>query len=330
MAAMWETGFMVREPSWHRLERAVLKESPKTWEDARQAAGLTWEVETEPIYSVDDRGEYDVIDGWQLLYRDDRDHGQEEWALSVQPSSYAVIRNSEFGRVINEVIGLQADEDPVTFEALFALYGGKQIVALLYFDEPLALGDIDGSKTFTFLGLVSRHDGNGGLRGLPTNVRIQCANTLNLAEAMDGRTYGFTVRHTSNWEDRVAELALQLQAARGESAKWVEFAQELAAWAVTPRRRDDYLKKMFPVSDDMTDRQANNRVADRARVRQLLEGPSCEGIANTGYGLLMATTEWSDHYRPHQNASSYVGRQLLRKEEPKARSARILKAMARR
>ena len=327
MAHHWDTGFMVRQPSWHRLERAVLAESPKTWEAATSEAGLTWEVETEPVYDVDDSGMTSPIPGWQKIIRDDKEQLGER-VLAIQPSSYAVIRNREFGDVIDTVMGRQADEDPLTFEALFSLYGGRMIVALVYFDEPLNLGDIDGSKTYSYCAFASRHDGSGGLRGIPTNVRVQCANTMNTAEALDGRTVGFTIRHTSNWEQRVAEVSMQLQAARGDTQKWVEFAQQLAGWSVSNRQRDTYLKRMFPVADDMGQRKIDNQLANRETIRTLLEGPTCKDLGNNGYALLMATTEWNDHYRAHQSADSFVSRQLLQKEDGKARSARILRHMA--
>jgi phage/plasmid-like protein (TIGR03299 family) len=328
MPAAWESGFMVREPSWHRLENAVLRNSPKTWADARAEAGLTWDVGTEPVYSMDDRGEPDQIEGWQVIWRDDLDHGQEGWALAIQTNSYHVIRNEQFGSVIDAVVGRSADEDPVTFEALFALHGGRQIVALLYFDEPLALGDVDSSQTYTFLCLVSRHDGSGGLRGIPTNIRVQCANTLNQAEFTDGRKVGFTIRHTLNWEQKVADAGLAIQAARGDSQKWVEFAQALSAWKATPRQRDTFLTRLFPVSDDMGPRMADNQVARRVQIRSLLEGPTCAPIADNGYGLLMAVTEWADYYRAHQSTDSLISRQLMEKSEPKAKAARILRDMA--
>lgn len=327
MADHWDTGFMVRQPSWHRKEKAVLKTSPKTWEAARTESGLTWDVESEPVYDVDDAGLTVPIPGWQKIVRDDKEELGER-VLAIQPSSYAMITNSDFGDVIDAIVGRQADEDPVTFEALFALYGGRMVVALVYFDTPLSMSDIDSSATYEYLGLWSRHDGSGGLRGLPTNVRIQCANTMNLAEAMDTRNAGFSIRHTENWDQRVAEVSRQIAAARGDSQKWVEFAHQLAAWKVTPRQRDTYLKRFLPISDADSERTSNNRIADRTQIRAILESPTTKDIADTGYGLLMATTEWSDHVRSHQSDDSYVSRQLLRKEDNKALSARILRNMA--
>jgi phage/plasmid-like protein (TIGR03299 family) len=327
MAHQWETGFMVRKPSWHGLERSVLQNSPRTWDEARKEAGLDWEVESEPVYAMDDRMEPDAIDGWQAITRDDRDMAQAGRVLAIQPSSYRVIPNEEFGSVIDAALGREDDDDPVNFEALMSLYDGKQIVAVCYFDRPLEMS-FDPSATYRYLALSSRHDGNGGLRGIPTNVRVQCANTLNLAEMTDGRSVGFTIRHTSSWEQRLAEVGRGIAAARGESSKWVEFAEQLALWKVGPRQRDAYLKRYLPVSDDMGTKQAENVVINRDRIRQILTSDTCADIAGTGYGLLMASTEWSDHFRAHSSTDSYVSRQLLRKEEPKARASRVLRSMA--
>jgi len=326
VAHHFESGFMVRKPSWHRLEKAVLRSSPTNWDDARKEAGLDWEVISEPVYDLSPMGYADPIEGWQKIVRNDK-AGVSERVLSIQQSSYHVIKNEQFGSVINDVLGIAADEDPVVFEALMSLYGGRQIVAVCYFEEPLSLS-WDPSKTYRYLVIISRHDGQGGLRILLTNVRVVCANTLNQAEMIDGRNSGFTIRHTANWKSRVEEVSRILTAARGESAKWLEFAEQLAAYKVTGRQRETFLKRFMPISDDMSTKQMVNTENDRDKIRLILSGDSCADIADTGYGLLMASTEWADHYRSYRSDDSYIGRQLLLKQAPKARAAAVLRSMA--
>lgn len=334
MGHHWDSGFMVREPSWHRNEKSVLKTSPQTWEAARVEGDLTWDITSSPIY-VDkplDEDEVDArpagfppprerIEGYHAIRRDDNHE-----VLAVRPKSYHTIKNADFGDVIDTVLSRQEGE-PLIFEGLMSLYGGRQIVALCHFEEPLKMG-FDPSETYRYLGLVSRHDGQGGLRGLPTNVRIQCANTLNLAEALDLRSYGFTIRHTSNWETRLEEVARGIEMAKGESERWLAFAEELAAWKVSKRTARAYIKRFLPVSDDDGERKVENTMAARTKMELILDGDTCAGINDTGYGLLMASTEYADHYRSHASSDSLIARQLLRKEEPKARSARILRTMA--
>lgn len=334
---------MVRQPSWHQMEKAVLAESPRTWEEARKAGDLLWDVDTAPVYRrylettpgmhyadcppdcsethSNDVERYDQIEGYQELTRDDTGA-----TLSVQQSSYEVIRNADFGGLIDVLLGLEADEY-VDFEALMSLYGGRSIVALVTFPSPLVM-PWDPSANYAYCAFQSRHDGNGGLRGIPTNVRVQCANTLNQAEMTDGRKVGFTIRHTSNWKDRIEEVRRDLITARGESKQWVDFAEKLAAWNVGGRQRETFLKRFLPASDDMGERQRENVLTNRDAIRTILKSPTCDGIADNGYGLLMASTEWSDHHRSHQSSDSYVARQLLRKEPSKAKASLVLREMA--
>jgi phage/plasmid-like protein (TIGR03299 family) len=329
MADEFESGFMVHTPSWHRKENAVLKESPRSWEEARRQAHIEWEVTTKPVWDVayddglDDgrRPEIMVIDGYQQLRRDDTGA-----LLSIQKSSYEVIPNAAFGGLIDAVLGLE-DDERVEFETLMSLYEGRQIIALCYFPMPLHM-PWDPSKTYTFCAFSSRHDGQGGLRGIPTNVRTVCANTFNTAEMTDGRTTGFTIRHTSNWDERVAQVRQVMVTARGQGKKWEEFTEQLARWDVTTRRREEFLKKLFPVSDDNGPRKNDNQLANRQAVKTILESPTCEDIRGNGYGLLMATSEWNDHFRQSQSVDTYVSRQLMRIEETKSRGARILRHMA--
>ena len=323
-------------PSWHRQERAVLTSSPKTWTAAREEAGLDWEVATEPVYiygqealapGEEERAVLQPVADWQGIVRDDKAGSDPGRLLSIQKASYQVIYNAQLGEVIDAVLGLEPGEDPIEFEALFSLYGGRQVVALMRFANPLVM-PWDDSKSYPFCSISSRHDGQGGLRGVPTVIRVICANTQNLSEMVDGRTTGFTIRHTSNWEARVKEIGRGMAQARGDSAKWLKFAEQLALWKVTARNREAYLKRFLPIADDMGTTQANNIIVSRARIRDILQSPTCTHIKNTGYGLLMASTEWSDHFRRHDNNDSFISRQLLRKEEPKARSSRVLRQMA--
>lgn len=330
MSSEFESGFMLRTPSWHKLERAVLAESPKTWDAARLEANLTWEVE-ERALSVEDPAQlpmmaYTPLPGWKAIARNDREG--PEAVLGVQAATYATITNADFGAVIDKVMDITDEDDPVTFEALMSLYGGRQIIALVCFDQKHPL-PWDPSSTYQFIAFNSRHDGQGGLRGLPTNVRVVCANTLSWAEATSGHRAGFTIRHTSNWADRVEEIARGIRAARGEGKKWVEFMEQLATYSAGARQREAFLKKFLPITDD--DSLQKNRNAEIARedIRRILTSQTCDQIGTNGYGLLMAATEWSDHVRKAQSTSSAISRQLLVSSDHKARAASILRSMAR-
>lgn len=314
-------GVFVREPSWHRLENAVLPEHLTSWEDARKHARLDWEVFSEPVFvreidSVTETGEevarFPEVSGFQAVRRDDT-----RAVLAVQPSSYALIGMERFGDVIESVAGAG-----LRYEAAFSLYDGKMIVALLYFEEPLTIPG-DNSQNFTYLAMINRFDGQGGLRGIPTNIRVQCANTLNAAEATDGKNVGFSIRHTTNWAERISEAAEIVQGARRDAQAWQVLANRLGAFRVSPNQTQTFLSRFLPTATDMTERQVRNVEVARDQVREVLASETCEHINRSGYGLVMAATEWADHVRANRSDDTLAARQLLRKELPKARAVRI-------
>jgi phage/plasmid-like protein (TIGR03299 family) len=331
MGHEWETGFMARQPSWHRLEHVVLPDWVTDWDTARNEARIDWDYESRPVYDVEnfDVGNITEIPGWQQIVRDDKT-GPER-VMSIQQDSYALVKMSEFGEVINACLGTKwGDEcggEPVKFEALMSLYGGRKVIALVYFDNPLEVS-WDPSRVYRYVAFSANFDGQGGITGIPTNVRVQCANTWRAAEMHDSKRVGFTIRHTKNWEERVAEVSSVLHKAQTDSKAWLKLGESLALYKAGPRQRETYLKRFLPRSDDMTDRVVRNVERSRDSIRAILAGDTCLGINETGLGLLHASIEWSDHVRGFASDDSYVGRQILRKEEPKTRAFRIVRAMA--
>jgi len=312
VSSHWETGVVVNTPTWHRLEKAVLPEHITDWETGRKEAGIDWEVYPDHVFTHEPDGHLRVAD-WQAIRRDDT-HA----VLSIQPTSYAIVNIAQFGEVIEAVAG-----KGLKYEAIFSLYEGRKIVALLYFDDPLDIRADNGvTRTVQYLAMTTNFDGNGGIRGIPTSVRVICANTLNMAEASDGKAVGFSIRHTSNWTERVAQAGEVIQGARRDAAAWSAIANALADKPVNATGRETYLKRFLPSSSDMTERQERTVEAGRDAIRGLLTSATNAHIAENYYGLVMASTEWADHVRDFRTEDSYVARQL-RKEPMKARAVRV-------
>jgi phage/plasmid-like protein (TIGR03299 family) len=328
-------GFFVRTPSWHRLESKVLEDWPGTWPEARELAGLLWEPQPEPLYrqvgtlSLDGTGlfgdvpRFEKVTGHQAITRTDTGA-----LLGVQTSAYRVIDNTALGEVIETVMGVDPFGDRLKYEGVFSLHGGKLVLAVLYNQSAFRIGD-DPSETVNYTVVCSRHDGQGGLKVIKTNIRVVCANTWGMAEhsGVDEQT-SFVIRHTENWDERVAEVRDALQVADLANEAYANVCEQLMLKKTTNAHRDRFLEKFLPVGSDMGERQKANRYDERAQVRMLLEGPTCEGIDKTAYGLLQAAGEWADHYRRFRSVDTYVTRNLTTKEPMKARAFRLTKEMA--
>jgi len=310
-----------RTPAWHRLGK-VLPDWPGSWEEARLAAGLTWEVESRPIYqyvaalSTPNSPLYAPIPGWHELVRNDTFA-----TLSVQQESYAVIGNSEFGNMIEYLMGadLPGAKD-LKYETLVSLKGGQIIAVTLYLDQPITLPH-DPSVTVPYIVLRTRHDGSGGFGGGATGVRVVCANTLAAAEAnMESNGSFFTIRHTSNWASRTEEARMKMAAAIHSFADWKDTATALANQQVSTADTEQFLDFWMPYSTAMTVRQRESTTRGRAKFRAYYDSATCEGIAGTKWGLLQAAVELCDHGTNSRSSETEVNRVLVTGDTRKAKA----------
>jgi phage/plasmid-like protein (TIGR03299 family) len=191
MPAYFDTGFSVREPSWHGQE-TVLADYPGSWAEARKIAGLDWEPILEPVYELSGVSEdgapiYAPIDGFNKIARSDN-HA----TLSINKDSFALIDHTAMGEIVEGVL----EQPNVKWETAGSLEGGKSVWCLALLDEPITLpGDL--SPTLPYLAITNRHDGTAACALRATAVRIICANTFRAAELegdRTGATYSFVHR----------------------------------------------------------------------------------------------------------------------------------------
>jgi phage/plasmid-like protein (TIGR03299 family) len=247
--------------------------------------------------------------------------------LAIQPASYKAIRNDEFLDVIEEILGASEIGDFWQYEALFSLHGGKRIVCALRAREPLPIGR-DPAHTYSYATFASQHDGSGGLRGIPANFRVECANLWKLADQQAKASgVGFTIRHTENWRERVAEAKRVFAVARQEGEMWAKLADRLANSHVGYDAQQRFLRALMPIRDDMSDKQVENTKVNREIITQILASPTCAGISGTVYGLVQATIEWADHVQPAHSDQTRSARTLLRSNPVKQKAFSIAMGM---
>jgi len=198
-------------------------------------------------------------------------------------------------------------------------------------DEPYTVAG-DDSETFPYVVVTWTHDGTGALQARATNVRVVCWNTLSASEAESARTgRRYTFRHTSKVTERIEEAKRALAGVREESLAFQAIVAELAALPAPEAVREEFITTFVPdpAADVVSDRVRGNIDTARAKVRGLLEGPTVpDAHRETGYGLLLAGTEYLDHLRGYRSIDTYLGRTLLREEALKARLVPMIRELA--
>ncbi|WP_256789023.1 DUF932 domain-containing protein [Frankia sp. AvcI1] len=330
MAHEFETGFFYREPAWHGLGN-VLAERPKTWAEAREAGGFTWDPKLVPSFGYsgihiptgrqvyepgpDVVGDFTQSTAFQRCVRSDT--GLE---LSHPRESWTLIDHTEMGEIVEAFLGLAN----VEYETGGVLEEGRAVWVLIKLNEPIALPG-DNSLTLPYFLIRNRHDGQGSCSVSHTAVRVVCANTWKLSEMRDeanGTVFSF--RHNDKWRDRLEEAKEAIKGVRKEFTTYQEIAQRLLGMTVTPRQQQMFVNEFIPNPTGATsDRQLENLAVARGQIRDILASPTTAPVAHTAYGLVQAASEWDEHVRRSKTPETRFARSVVKTNESRQRAIRI-------
>lgn len=341
MSAYFDSGFCVRQPSWHR-EELLLDDYPTDWSDAREKAGLLWEPRATqgyrkisvPVDALDEYpsdwirgvtdadGNVDVfvpLPDHKLIERDDTNA-----VLGVVGQGFELVSHAEMGEIVDAVLG--ANGGHVKFETAGSVKGGAQVWCLVYLDEPYTVAG-DDTETYPYLALLNAHDGSGACKLVKTQVRVVCWNTIQMASAEGDRTgRQFTFRHTASVHDRIEEAKAALAGVRDEAKEWDALATELFGMKVDEASLNHFIADFIPEppADIVSDRVRANIDKARKTFRHLyLDSVTTAAHTGTALGLVDASVEYLDHVRGFRNADTYLGRTILRPEPLKEKAVAL-------
>lgn len=305
--------FSVREPMWHGLGD-VLTDYPTRAE--AQKIAHPWNPTTEPLYRavpvVGDNGpevHYVEIEDAKAVVRDDNDAYLGTISKTLEPVS-----NDEMYDIA-EVI--QGEDSEVRFETGGSLYGGQKVFLLLRLNEPIIIkGDPNGA-TIPFFALQNDNTGKGAFRGQGVQTRIVCDNTSKMAD-LDAEHFGtdFVFWHTMSVHERIEEAKAALSGWRESVTAYNRLSEHLLGIKVTKKQRELFIAEFvpMPVGNVISDRVVGNIETARQQIRDILAGPTSEGIDMTAYGLVQAAIEYGQHVRRANSQESRFKRTFLKRD----------------
>lgn len=326
--------FTVREAAWHDL--GVTFESYPTRAEA-QATAHPWEPLREPLFRkipqfvtdvdgnivkdelnqpvplLDESGSRvyadEELSGWYANQRSDNGA-----VLGVVSDKYTAVTNSELWDIAE---ALEQSGDDVMFETGGSLRGGAQVWALVRLQEPLVIKGDKRGETIPFFALQNSHDGSGSFRGQATMTRIVCMNTSHVAD-MDARARGteFMFKHTKNVSERISSAQQALSGWRQSLEDWQVQQEYLITVPVTDAGVQAFLEKFIPMPplNLVSERVQQNVTDDRNKWLTGYRSITGEGIENTAYGLVQASTEYANWARKAHNAESRFRRTFLSRD----------------
>lgn len=191
------------------------------------------------------------------------------------------------------------DNDDVKYETAGSLKHGKTIWLLAKLPSTKILDD----EVTPYMCFTNTHDGTGAVKVFMTPVRIVCSNTLNLA--LEGAKRMWSARHIGNIDGKLAEAKETLGLAKHYMDTLTEEADILVNKNISDTQIFSIVKDIFPINDDMSDRQKSNIKLNRENLLRCYEADDIKKFRNTQYGFINAVTDFVGHTSPNRLTSSY-------------------------
>ena len=283
MSANVETMMYVREKPWHGL--GVMVETAPDSKSAIHLAGLDWRVEKKDMYLPNGI----IIPDYKANVRD-----SDGAILGVVSDKYKIVQNDEAFAFTDSLIS-----GDVKYETAGSLKGGKTVWMLAKMPTTEILGD----ETEQYLCFSNTHDGTGAVRVFMTPVRVVCNNTLNLALSTAQRCW--SMKHMGDIEAKIEEAQDCLRLSNKYMDGLKEYADNLSKKTVTDEALRDILNDIFPVNDDMSEREKNGvaKLKDEFMICYFM--PDIDKFRGTAWGVVNAMTDMVAHSQPRRNTKNY-------------------------
>lgn len=327
MAALFEEGFFVRKPAWHGLG-IVLSDFPGRTE-AYKLAGHDYTVVESPNGNVRrevsaeewetlkfDRGadvvrmggqwyRFDVRAEKKGLYIDQTRDGEPGPLhgnfLEVANDTFTLVQNDAPWDILEALLEGKYEGKQLNYETGGTLDGGAECFVTAWLDLPFQIHG-DDSEVYPYVYATWRHDGLGAVHVGGGDIRIVCANTVNLAKAQGEKTgHLYTFKHTKNVHERIADAKLAIfNGIVGAHSEFQELAEELGAIQLDSDQVSEFFMRLIPDTPaSLTSERVQNNINEaRALVRSALYSRTVpEAHKATGWGLYNAGVEFFDHLR---------------------------------
>jgi phage/plasmid-like protein (TIGR03299 family) len=163
---------------------------------------------------------------------------------------------------------------------------------------PEADMNVAGDKHEGFLLASTSHDTSRAFILKLTEVEVVCNNTL--SAALSGNGSFARVRHTSNANQKIQAALEYLQFVKDNAKTLEQKLNLLASRRMTRATYNEVMDRLFPLSakaDRATQTRHENVLNEIIRLYDINNGNVNPSIRGTGYNLLNAVTEFTDHVR---------------------------------
>jgi len=269
---------------WHGLGTPV-EEAPNS-EEALRLAGLDWTVSPHAVK--------DAETGLIIPNTFSNTRSSDNKSLGIVTDRYKIIQNVDAFRFTDELLG-----GDVRYETAGSLKEGKTVWLLARLPETEILGD----KFEQYLVFSNSHDGKGRVKVCCTPVRVVCNNTLNAA--LSGASRSWSMTHAGNIDYKLDEAHRTLELAGQYISRLAVEADKMATKKVSDEQFNTFVANLFPITNDMSDRQKSNAEANREGLIQCYGADDLANFVGTQWGIFNAVSDFATHATPARLTDTY-------------------------
>lgn len=158
--------------------------------------------------------------------------------------------------------------------------------------------------------LIYRNSFNGSypIQAAICPLRIVCQNQLNMSFANADNM--FSIRHTSKASEKIKEAQEILLGTEQYIRELNKQAEKYATIKVSASEEQQIIRELFPLKDDMTDRQKNTIEARREAFINALHTEDVRNVKGTIWGLIMSYSDYVTHYNGKKTETAEENRFL--------------------
>jgi phage/plasmid-like protein (TIGR03299 family) len=275
-----------REDAWHKLGQRC--DNAVNWEAAMTLAGLDWQVIKNQNYARNPQGNVVPVSSYSIF----RDTDNAELASNVG-EGFTIKQNRDCFQFVDDL--LQANGG-AHHDSAGALGNGATVWCAVRVPRADIAVNVD-DKHESYLVFTTAHDGSMAHTAALSSVRVVCRNTLR--QALSTNTGILRIKHTKNANARFDDAKRTMDGVVMDAKRLESKLQMLATRRVTRESMTAVMDRLFakPTEKDQNTTRRENILAEVLSLYESNDRDAFPSIRGTGYNLLNAVTEYTDHYR---------------------------------
>ena len=272
--------------------------NPTSYEDILHQAALDWTVETHPAYT-NINGRMVAIPKTNVVVR-----VEDEKPLGIVSDKYKIVNNDIAFSFTEQLF----KDGSVEFIRGDSYKGGRAtwLEAKITSDYSI-LGD----KVECYLIFKNSHDGTGSVIAMILPTRIECSNALNIPLAKVPRHWRCV--HSGNPLEKIEEAKKVLLSGTAYMNALNDEAERLQTIKIDRDKVVQYIERLYPIGQDMTERTKNTRIEHREKMLEVYDYKAdLQNFGNSAYRFIGAVADYIDHADGKRNTDTAVANRFMK------------------